>query len=138
MKFLMMVRCSQADYEAMGGKGSAGSPAWSEQDMQAMFAFMGRLNEDLTKSGEMVDGQGLTEPAKARSVGLDENGKVVVTENPYEATEMVIAGYWVLECDSYDRATEIAGRVLECPVPEGTPIIPVHLRPIDAGPERAS
>ena len=28
------------------------------------------------------------------------------------------AGYWILECDSFDRATEIAGRLATCPAPE--------------------
>jgi hypothetical protein len=30
----------------------------------------------------------------------------------------VRAGYWIVECDSFDRATEIAGRLAECPAPE--------------------
>ena len=27
------------------------------------------------------------------------------------------AGYWIVECDSFDRATEIAGRLADCPAP---------------------
>lgn len=64
MKYLVMVQGTQADYEAMQGKGSAGSVAWTQEDVQAMYAFMGALNNDLAESGEMVDGQGLTAPAK--------------------------------------------------------------------------
>jgi hypothetical protein len=30
----------------------------------------------------------------------------------------VLAGYWIVECDSFDRATEIAGRLAACPAPE--------------------
>jgi hypothetical protein len=29
----------------------------------------------------------------------------------------VLAGYWVIECDSFDRATEIAPRLSACPAP---------------------
>jgi hypothetical protein len=30
----------------------------------------------------------------------------------------VLAGYWIVECDSFDRATEIAARLAGCPAPE--------------------
>jgi hypothetical protein len=61
MKYLVMVQGTQADYEGMQGKGSAHAPAWSEQELQAMYAYMGAINDDLSKSGELVDGQGLAE-----------------------------------------------------------------------------
>jgi hypothetical protein len=31
----------------------------------------------------------------------------------------VLAGYWILECESFDRATEIAARLSNCPSPGG-------------------
>ncbi|TGB14240.1 YciI family protein [Streptomyces sp. MZ04] len=134
MKYLVMVQGTQADYEAMSGKPSANSPAaWSEKDLQAMFAFMGALNDDLAESGEMVDGQGLTEPAQTRLVGVDEGGRPVVTDGPYGETKELLAGYWVLDCESLDRVTEIAKRINECPQPEGAPTYPVVIRPIQDG-----
>jgi hypothetical protein len=30
----------------------------------------------------------------------------------------VLAGYWIVECDGFDRAAEIAGRLADCPAPE--------------------
>ncbi|MET9801813.1 YciI family protein [Streptomyces sp. NPDC006368] len=130
MKYLVMVQGSQADYDAMTGKGSAQYPAWSEDDLQAMFAFMRRLNEDLARSGELVDGQGLAEPARTRFVTADEDGRPVVTDGPYGDTQVQLAGYWVLDCPDLDRVTGIAARIARCPVPEGTPDYPVVIRPI--------
>ncbi|MFE0137625.1 YciI family protein [Streptomyces sp. NPDC059037] len=131
MKYLVMVQGTQADYEAMTGKPSANSPAaWSEKDMQAMFAFMGSLNDDLAESGEIVDAQGLAEPAQTRLVDVDKDGRPVITDGPYGETKEVLAGYWVLDCASLDRVTEIAKRIQECPVPEGAPHYPVVIRPI--------
>ena len=75
MKYLVMVQGTQADYEAMQGKASEHSPAWSEEEIQAMFAYMGAINDDLAETGEIVDGQGLAEPAKARHVSLGADGK---------------------------------------------------------------
>ncbi|MGW1611309.1 YciI family protein [Streptomyces sp. NPDC002285] len=133
MKYLVMVQGTQADYEAMQGKGSENSVAWSQEDIQAMYSFMQALNDDLAESGEMVDGQGLTEPAKGRHVTLGDDGKAVITDGPYSETKELLAGYWVLDCASLERVTEIAERVLQCPQPAGAPAYPVVIRPIDDG-----
>lgn len=130
MKYLMMVQGSQADYEAMRGNASAGNPAWSEKDVQAMFAFMGAVNDDLAESGELIDAQGLAEPAKTRFVTAGEDGRPVITDGPYGETVELLAGYWVLECESLERVTEIAARVTQCPAPAGAPARPVAIRAI--------
>jgi hypothetical protein len=41
-----------------------------------------------------------------------------VTDGPYPETEEVLAGYWLIDCDSFDRATELASRLASCPGPE--------------------
>ena len=130
MKYLVMVQGTQADYEGMQGKGSAGAPAWSEQELQAMYAYMGAINNDLSESGEMIDGNGLAEPALTRCVSAGEDGRPVITDGPYGETKELLAGYWVLECESLDRVTEIAARVAQCPGPEGLTNYPVVIRPI--------
>ena len=133
MKYLVMVQGTQADYEAMRGKASANSPAWSEEELQTMFAYMGAINYDLSESGELVDGQGLAEPAQARHVTLGDDGKAVITDGPYGETKELLAGYWVLECENLERVTEIADRVARCPQPAGAPDYPVVIRPIMDG-----
>lgn len=133
MKYLVMVQGTQVDYEAMRGKASPGSPAWSEQDIQTMYAYMESINNDLAETGEFVDGQGLAEPAKIRSVALGDDGKAVITDGPYSETKELMAGYWVLECESLERVTEIADRITRCPQPAGAPNYPVVIRPIMEG-----
>ncbi|GGZ56780.1 hypothetical protein GCM10010387_58500 [Streptomyces inusitatus] len=131
MKYLVMVQGAQVDYEAMVGKASAHSPAWSEGDLQAMFEFMSAVSDDLAESGELVDSQGLTEPARTRTVAAGPDGRPVITDGPYGETKEVLAGYWVLDCESLERVTEIAARVARCPQPAGAPVYPVVIRPID-------
>ncbi|MET9788389.1 YciI family protein [Streptomyces canus] len=130
MKYLVMVQGAQADYEAMRGKGSEQSPAWSEQEIQTMYAFMGGINDDLSETGELLDAQGLAEPAKVRHVSRDADGKAVITDGPYSETKELLCGYWVLECESLERVTEIAERIAQCPQPAGAPEYPVVIRPI--------
>lgn len=133
MKYLVMVQGSQVDYDAMRGKGSPEAPSWSEEQLQAMYAFMGAINDDLSETGELVDAQGLTDPERTRFVTRGEDGRTVVTDGPYGETKELLAGYWVLDCASLERVTEIADRITRCPVPEGTKDYPVVIRPIQDG-----
>ncbi|MET9729983.1 YciI family protein [Streptomyces sp. NPDC006458] len=133
MKYLVMVLGTQADYKAMTGNANEHSPAWTEADIKAMFEYMGAINDDLAESGELVDAQGLTEPARARHVTLGEDGKAIITDGPYGETKELLAGYWVLDCASLERVTEIADRVTRCPQPAGAPVYPVVIRPIQEG-----
>ena len=43
----------------------------------------------------------------------------MVTDGPYAETQEVLAGYWIVDCESYDRATEIAAGLSKCPTPGG-------------------
>ena len=67
----------------------------------------------------------------ARRIRL-QGGVPVVTDGPYAETQEVLAGYWIVECESFDRATEIAGRLADCPGPEYVRAAPppVDVRPI--------
>ncbi|MEA2682643.1 MAG: hypothetical protein QOK05_971 [Chloroflexota bacterium] len=115
MKFMIQTYGSQRDYDVMTGKATDG-PSLSPEDFAPMGAFMQAFNEDLEKSGELVDTRGLTAPVHARRVH-GQKGSPVVTDGPYAETQEVLAGYWIVECESFDRATEIAGRLAGCPSP---------------------
>lgn len=116
MKYMILLYGSQQDYDVLVGK-ATDKPAWSAEEIAAMHQFMGSLNKELVDSGELVETRGLTAPAHARRVQL-QNGVPVVTDGPYPETQEVLAGYWILECASFDRATEIATRLTTTPGPE--------------------
>ena len=116
MKYMILTFASQQNYEEMAGRPSAG-PAWTAEDFAAVGAFMQAFSQELLDSGELVETRGLSAPVHARRVGLRE-GVPVVTDGPYAEAEEVLAGYWVVECESFDRATEIAARLATCPGPE--------------------
>lgn len=116
MKYMILTFASQRDYDEMAGTPSAG-PAWSGEDFAAMGAFMESFNAELAESGELVETRGLVAPIHTRRIQL-RNGVPVVTDGPYAEAQEVLAGYWVIECDGFDRATEIAARLSACPVPE--------------------
>jgi len=117
MKYMILTYASQQDYDAMTGQSSV-KPTWSTEDFAAMGAFMESLNKDLLDAGELVETRGLSAPVHARRVQLQQ-GVPVVTDGPYAETYEVLAGYWIVECDSFDRATQIASRLASCPAPAG-------------------
>jgi hypothetical protein len=134
MKYMIMMAGSQRDYDMLSGK-PTDSPAWTPEEIGAMHAFMGTWNNELVESGEFVDARGLAAPVHARRVQL-ENGVPVVTDGPYAETQEVLAGYTIVECSSFDRATEIAARLAHTPHPEHASLANpwyVDVRPIVDG-----
>jgi hypothetical protein len=121
---------SQQQYQGLVGQPSQ-EPAWSQQEWAALAAFMQAFNQELVDSGELVETRGLSAPVHTRRVQL--KGEVpVVTDGPYAEAEEVLAGYWIVDCDSFDRATEIAARLTSCPGPEQIRARAyVDVRPVD-------
>lgn len=115
MKYMILTYGSQQDYDGMAGK-ATGEPAWSGEDFAAMGAFMESLNKELEESGELVETRALVAPVHTRRLE-SRDGVSVVTDGPYAETQEVLAGYWIVECESFDRATEIAARLGDCPAP---------------------
>ena len=128
MKYMILAFGSQQDYDAMAGKPTP-KPAWSADDFAAMGAFMEKFSRALEQSGELVETRGLTAPVHARRVRL-QNGVPVVTDGPYAETQEVLAGYWIVECDSFDRATEIAAELTKCPGPVNASEAYIDVRPL--------
>ena len=115
MKYMILTYASQRDYDEMAGK-PTGEQTWSGEDFAAMAAFMESFNKELADSGELVETRALAAPVLTRRLQLQE-GVPVVTDGPYAETQEVLAGYWIVECDSFDRATELAARLARCPAP---------------------
>ncbi|MET9466655.1 YciI family protein [Streptomyces sp. NPDC006544] len=111
--------------------------SYSPHDMQAMFAHMNALNNDLTAAGEWVDGQGLGGPSLVKTVRAGSDGRPRVTDGPAWAGH-ILAGYWVVDVKSEERALEIAARASACPGPGGKPgSDPVEVHPIPGAPTAA-
>ena len=128
MKYMILTYASQQDYDAMAGK-APGRLRWSQQDFAAMGAFMEAFNKELAESGELVETRGLAAPLHARRVQV-RDGVPVVTDGPFAETAEVLAGYWIVECESFDRATEIAARLSKIPVPVDSSLAVADVRPI--------
>jgi len=115
MKYMILTYGSQNDYDGMAGKPND-TPAWTAEEVGALGAFMEVFNKSLEESGELVETRGLSAPVHTRRLQLHD-GVPVMTDGPYAEAEEVLAGYWIVECDGFDRATEIAAELAKCPAP---------------------
>ncbi len=129
MKFMLMMHAPR-------GTGGWDVAEWKPEDVQAMVKFMGDLNRDLKASGELVSAEGLTPPGEARIVRAGRSGKPVVTDGPFAETKEFLAGFWIIECPTADRAYEIAGRASSAPGRGGAPMnIPLEVRAVGEAPK---
>jgi hypothetical protein len=132
VKYMIMLYASQQDYDLMAGK-PTDKPAWSPEDVAAMHAFMESWNKELIESGEFVDARGLAAPVHTRRIQGLQNGVPVVTDGPYPETQEGLAGYTIVECESFDRATEIAARITKGYSPRDASGDYIDVRPIIEG-----
>jgi hypothetical protein len=74
---------------------------------QALMAEVDALMAKLEESGELVGGEALADPSNTRTVQV-QDGVPVVTDGPLAEAKEHFGGYLIVECDSIDRAVEIA------------------------------
>jgi hypothetical protein len=93
---------------------------WAPDEVESHIAFMQDFAAKLEQTGELVDAQALSpDGAWVRSDG---EGRPAVVDGPFAETKDLIAGWMVIDVDSYDRALELAGELSAAPGANGEPI----------------
>ena len=100
MRFMVMVKAT-ADSEA------------GVMPSEAMFAEMGKFNEELVKAGVMEAGEGLHPSSKGARVRFSGKDRKVI-DGPFAETQELVAGVWIWKCASLKEAIEWVKR---CPNP---------------------
>jgi len=102
--------------------------AWSQKDIEAHMAVLGRINKELTESGEFLATQGLAGPDEAKVVRGEKNG-MPVTDGIFPESKEFLLGYWIVDVATPERAYAIAARISVAPGPGGTPTnVPIEVR----------
>jgi hypothetical protein len=70
------------------------------------------LTEDLMATGELIVSEALADPSMAKRVALDQD-QVMATDGPFAEAKEQLAGFFLVECESIERALEHAARVPE-------------------------
>jgi hypothetical protein len=109
--------------------------SWSPEDLKAHIGFMMTLNTDLRKAGEFVAGEGLAAPGEAKLVRMNTSGGPPVTDGVFPESKEFLAGFWIVDVDTPQRAYEIAARISSAPGPGGAPLVlPVEVRQVMSAP----
>jgi hypothetical protein len=93
---------------------------WAPDEVDAHIKFMSDFAARLETSGEFVDGQALSPDGVW--VRYDGDGRPPVTDGPFAETKDLVAGWMVIDVDSYERAIELAGELSAAPGANGEPI----------------
>jgi hypothetical protein len=93
---------------------------WTPEEVDAHVQFMRDFAARLEETGEFVDHQALA-PGGA-FVRYDGEGRPPVTDGPFAETKDLIAGWMVIDVESWDRAVELAGELSAAPGAGGEPI----------------
>ncbi len=115
-KYLLLKHYRGAPASVNGAPMDQWTPEEVDAHVQYMRAFAARLEE----TGEFVETQALA-PAGAW-VRYDGEGRPPVTDGPFAETKDLIAGWYVIDVESWDRAVQLAGELSAAPGAGGAPI----------------
>lgn len=105
---------------------------WTPEEFDAHVQFMRDYSAQLEASGEFVSSEGLS-PEGSWVRSSDEGTPVV--DGPFAETKDLIAGWMIIDVDSWDRAVEVAAGLSAAPGQGGRPIHEwLEVRPIMSEP----
>lgn len=128
MKFMLMMNTP------------AGGPykiaTWPQADIKAHIAFMQRFAAKLGASGELVAAEGLAGPDQAKLVRAGNDGRPV-TDGVFPETKEFLAGFWIVDVESVERAVAIAAEASAAPGPGGAPLnLSIEVREVMSAPPK--
>ena len=98
MKYMLLIYNNRANIDAL-----------SQDERAAIFGNVDRVVRELTESGELIDGEGLADESNTRTVRVRE-GVPAITDGPFAEAKEQLIGYFIVDCETLERATEIAAQ----------------------------
>lgn len=127
MKYMLMMNTP--------GGGPYQITSWPEKDIKAHMAFMMEFAKKLTASGELAGGEGLAGPDQAKLVRAGKSGEPI-TDGVFPESKEFLAGYWIVDVDSPERAYAIAAEASAAPGPGGAPLnMAIEVRQVMSPPD---
>ncbi len=125
MKYMMMMNVAGGPYRIDG---------WPKDAWRAHIGFMNDFGRKLSAAGELVGAEGLSGPDQAKLVRAGADGRPV-TDGVFPETKEFLAGFWIIDVDSPERAYALAAEVSAAPGPDGKPLnMGIELRQVMSGP----
>ena len=126
MKFILMMNTpAGGEYQIM---------QWPKQAIEAHIGFMIQFSQKLAAAGELVGAEGLAPPSHGKLVRATEDGKPD-TDGAFAETKEFLAGYWIVQVPSAERAYQIAAEASQAPGVDGKPLrMAIEVREVMSGP----
>jgi hypothetical protein len=116
------------------GGGAYQIASWPTADITAHIAFMRKFAEKLSAAGELVGAEGLAGPDQAKRVRAGDSGEPI-TDGVFPEAKEFLAGFWIVDVDTPERAYAIAAEASAAPGPGGTPLkLSIEVRQVMSGP----
>lgn len=110
MKFLLLIYSNPENWEHPMFLRDPRFLAMPAEQREELIRQSEDLHREITESGELIVAAALADRVHTRTIRV-RDGVPVTTDGPYTETKEQLAGYLVVDCESLERATEIAGRV---------------------------
>jgi hypothetical protein len=104
VKYLILIHSNPASRSVWAGL--------SDAERAEGLRVYAALTKDLAASGELIVTQALADPSQATRVSVSE-GRTVTSDGPFAEVKEHLAGFFLIECESRERAVEHAARVPE-------------------------
>jgi hypothetical protein len=98
MKYMLLIYNNMSVYENL-----------PEDERKAIFAEVDEIMTELRESGELVGGMALADPSLTRTVRV-RDGVATTTDGPFAEAKEQFAGNLIVDCETPERAVEIAAR----------------------------
>jgi hypothetical protein len=86
--------------------------SFSEEQKAEGYAYYAKLSDELAASGELIVTEALADASQTKRVAV-RDGRTVTTDGPFAEAKEFLAGFFLLECASMERAIEWAARMPE-------------------------
>lgn len=96
---------------------------FSQEERDAIFTGHDELIKLLRETGEMVSFVALADPTNTKTVRVRDE-QAVVTDGPYVEAKEFLAGYYMVECETPERAAELAALIPDAKFQ------PIEVRPV--------
>jgi hypothetical protein len=99
MKFLLIMHLNPDLFGAL-----------TEEERNEIMGGHGEFIDTITKSGELIMTQALADPSQSAVVRV-RGGQPAVTDGPYLEAKEFLGGFYLVDCESRERALELAAMI---------------------------
>ena len=109
MKYVVLIHSNPQPWGHPTGDVVADLQALPQEQRAAMNADFEALLGELSQNGELVGGEALADPSSAQLYRWDGGGPLA-TDGPYSEAKEHLAGFFLIDVESRERAEALAAR----------------------------